>query len=68
MRTTSSEIRCRRCGTLLAKTDDAGMTIDRGQLQATMMGDFSASFVCYMPRCRALTVVKVNATPSGQGR
>ena len=68
MRTTSSEIRCRRCGTLLAKTDDAGMTIDRGHLQATVVGEFCASFVCYMPKCRALTVVKVIATPSGQGR
>jgi phage FluMu protein Com len=51
--------RCSRCGILLARVGDGGVTICRGELQATMTGEFQASVVCYRPRCRALNVLRV---------
>ena len=53
--------RCSRCGILLARIDETGLTIRRGELQATLAGDFLASIVCYRPRCRTLNVLRVRA-------
>lgn len=55
MRTTSTECRCKSCGALLAKRDDGGVSIRRGDLQATITGDFTAAVTCY--RCRTLNVL-----------
>jgi len=55
MRTTSTECRCKSCGALLAKRDRDGVSIRRGELQATITGDFTVSVTCY--RCRTLNVV-----------
>jgi hypothetical protein len=57
-----SEIRCKRCGSLLAKLERDGLTIHRGGLQLTVDGVFHASVVCYRPTCGALNVI--NVTPS----
>lgn len=51
------DIRCKNCGTLLAKLDDVGLTIRRGDLQATVEGTFRATLVCYRPRCRSLNIL-----------
>lgn len=53
-----TEVRCKSCGTLLAKTEAAGLTIRRGDLQATIDGAFRATLVCYRPRCRTLNIVE----------
>ena len=52
--------RCSSCGVLLAKIADNGLTIRRGELQATMSGEFHASLVCYRPRCRTLNVLRIS--------
>ncbi|MCC6311604.1 MAG: hypothetical protein IT345_11925 [Trueperaceae bacterium] len=52
----AEEVRCKGCGILLAKIDDGGLTIVRGDLQVTVTGEFQASIVCYRPRCRTLNV------------
>jgi phage FluMu protein Com len=54
------EVRCKGCSSLLGKVDESGLTIRRGELQATMVGDFHASLVCYRPRCRALNVLTLS--------
>ena len=58
------EVRCKSCGILLAKIDDGGMTIRRGDLQATVDGAFHASIVCYRTSCRTLNVIRL--TTSGR--
>lgn len=55
----SREIRCKSCGILLAKTDANGMTVRRGDLQATFDGDFHASLVCYRSSCKTLNVIRL---------
>jgi hypothetical protein len=69
MRTRShpKELRCKSCGILLAKIDDSGLNIRRGQLQATLHGDFHASIVCYRTSCRTLNVLKLCTTVSKGG-
>lgn len=57
MRTQARDVRCKSCNILLAKIDDAGLTIRRGDLQATLAGDVHASLVCYRPRCGCLNVL-----------
>lgn len=61
MSTNENEVRCQHCGALLAKVGDAGLTIRRGDLQASINGDFRAALVCYRPGCRRLNVVRVPA-------
>lgn len=56
----AQEVRCASCGMLLAKRDEAGLSIHRGDLQATFDGDFHASLVCY--RCKSLVVVRLSPT------
>lgn len=58
------EVRCKSCGILLAKLDDGGLTIRRGDLQATVDGEFHASIVCYRTSCKTLNVVRL--TTSGR--
>ena len=53
-----TEVRCKSCGALLAKTEATGLTIRRGDLQATIDGAFRAALVCYRPRCRTLNIVE----------
>jgi phage FluMu protein Com len=57
----ADEVRCAGCGRLLAKLRDGRLSVQRGELQATFDGEFHASFVCYLPRCRRLTVVRVRS-------
>ena len=57
MGTQNREVRCKACNILLAKLDASGLTIVRGDLQATISGELHASFVCYRPRCRVLNVL-----------
>ena len=49
-------------GQVLAKIDDSGMTIRRGDLQATVDGAFHASIVCYRPSCRTLNVIRLTTS------
>ncbi len=56
----AQEVRCTACGMLLAKRDETGLSIQRGDLQATFDGEFHASLVCY--RCKALVVVRLAPT------
>ena len=67
MKTQPKEVRCKSCGILLAKIDDAGLTICRGSLQATIDGEFHASLVCYRSRCRKLNVVRVSTSSQPTG-
>jgi hypothetical protein len=60
----SNDVRCKSCGILLAKIDDSGLTIRRGDLQATVDGAFHASIVCYRTSCKTLNVVRL--TTSGR--
>jgi len=57
MRTPPRDIRCKACNILLAKIDDDGLTIRRGDLQATIDGQFHASLVCYRRSCQVLNVL-----------
>ena len=57
----AQQIRCKGCQTLLAAIDSSGFTIMRGNLQATISGQFTASVVCY--RCQALNVVQHSTAP-----
>lgn len=59
------EFRCKSCGTLLAKLDETGLTIKRGDLQATLDGAFRATLVCYAPRCRSLNILNISTEPRG---
>lgn len=61
MRTQLHEVRCKACGILLGKVDEHGFTIQRGDLQATIDGEFRAALVCYRPRCRTLNVLQLPA-------
>jgi len=53
--------RCSQCGILLARLDETGLKIRRSEFQATLIGEFVASIVCYRPRCRTLNVRRVRA-------
>jgi len=57
----SQEVRCTACGKLLAKLREGLLTVQRGDLQISLDGEFRASFVCYQPRCRRLNVVRVRS-------
>lgn len=57
------EARCAGCGALLGRLDANGLTIRRGDLQATMDGEFRASLVCYRPQCRRLNILRVLPRP-----
>lgn len=51
-----AEVRCKLCNALLAKYDRDGLSIRRGEMQATITGsDFTLSATCY--RCKTLNVV-----------
>lgn len=58
MNPNNDEVRCKRCGVLLAKIDETGLTILRGDLQATINGIFRATLVCYTPHCRTLNILR----------
>jgi len=60
MKAQPREVRCKSCNVLLAKVDGDGLTIRRGDLQATIDGRFHASLVCYRPRCRQLNVLRLS--------
>lgn len=59
------DFRCRACGILLGTLDGTGLSIRRGQLQATVDGRFRASIVCYRPSCRALNILRVTTPAPG---
>lgn len=63
----SDEIRCKSCGILLAKIDESGLSIRRGEMQATVHGDFHASIVCYRPSCRTLNVLRLTTNGRADG-
>lgn len=61
MRATPTDIRCKHCGTLLARQDRDGLTIRRGEMQVTVAGtDFTVSLTCY--RCGTLNVATAAPT------
>ncbi|MBI3184652.1 MAG: hypothetical protein HYZ28_21150 [Myxococcales bacterium] len=62
MRTQPREVRCKACGILLAAVDESGLTIRRGELQATFDGEFHAALVCYRRSCRKLNVLRLSTT------
>jgi phage FluMu protein Com len=57
------EVRCSACGRLLAKLRDGLLMLQRGDLEVTIDGEFSAAFVCSRPRCHRLNVVRVRSHP-----
>jgi phage FluMu protein Com len=59
------EVRCKSCGALLAKVDETGLTIKRGDMQATVDGAFRATLVCYAPRCRSLNILNISTEREG---
>jgi len=61
----TTDIRCKSCGALLAKLDETGLTIKRGDLQATLDGAFRATLVCYAPRCRSLNILNISTEARG---
>jgi phage FluMu protein Com len=70
MRTTSAtstiDYRCKKCGALLAKRDDNGLSIRRGDMQTIITGtDFTVAVTCY--RCKTLNVVTSRHTGTGTG-
>jgi phage FluMu protein Com len=67
MRTQPHEFRCKSCGILLAKIDDTGLTIRRGDLEASFDGAFRASLRCYRSRCRSLNVIRLSHEQTAQG-
>jgi phage FluMu protein Com len=58
------DVRCSACGKLLARLRDRQLTLQRGDSQVTIHGDFTAAFVCGHPRCRRLNVVRVRSHPA----
>jgi phage FluMu protein Com len=60
VRTQPKEVRCTACNILLAKVEENGLVIQRGELQATIHGEFHAALVCYRPRCRKLNVLRLS--------
>jgi len=60
MRTHAQDVRCKDCGILLAKVDETGFTIRRGELEANFDGSFRASIRCYRRSCRSLNVLKLS--------
>jgi hypothetical protein len=58
------DVRCTGCGALLARLESGGLSISRGDLQATLVGDFLASLVCYRPHCRKLNVLPMKPAPA----
>ena len=58
-------VRCKGCGAVLAKIDETGLTIKRGDLQATVDGEFRATLVCYAPRCRSLNILNISTAGRG---
>ena len=60
MRTKPKEVRCTACGILLATVDETGLVIRRGELQATIDGEFHAALVCYRRGCRKLNVLRLS--------
>jgi len=61
------DVRCKACGILLGKIDESGLTIRRGELQATVSGEFHASLVCYRSRCRTLNVLRLSTATAPGG-
>jgi hypothetical protein len=62
------KVRCKACGALLGVLEEGGLTIRRGDLEATFDGEFHASLVCYRPRCHTLNVLRLKSesrTPPG---
>jgi hypothetical protein len=53
----SREVRCAACGSLLAKLQGAALVIQRGDLQATVVGQSQVDLICYRRKCGRPTVV-----------
>lgn len=60
----SEDVRCVSCSALLGKLEGGALSIRRGDLQATIDGNFHASVVCYRPTCRKLNVLRLNSEKS----
>jgi phage FluMu protein Com len=67
MENEAQDVRCTACGKLLARLRDGVLTIQRGEMQVTIDGDYRASFVCYQPRCRRLNLIDVRSHGGRQG-
>lgn len=62
MRTQSRDIRCSRCGILLARIDkDGGLSIIRNGLQVHSVGRFRTAIVCYRRGCSTLNTVHLDS-------
>lgn len=57
----TTDCRCKACGTLLAKRDGDGVTIRRGDMQVVITGDSTIAVTCY--RCRALNMLASPPAP-----
>lgn len=66
MKTPARDVRCTGCGALLGKLESGGLSIRRGDFQATVVGEFSASLVCYRPHCRKLNVLPMKPEPAAR--
>jgi len=66
MKPLAQDVRCTGCGALLGKLEAGGLSIRRGDFQATVVGEFSASLVCYRPQCRRLNVLPMKREPSAR--
>lgn len=53
------DVRCERCGALMAKVDETGLTVRRNDLQILVGGAFHMALVCYRPCCRCLNVFEI---------
>ena len=63
-----ADLRCRACGTLLAREDGGQIVIRRGDLQATLVAsDGHAAVVCYRPTCGELNLFSVTRPPPNGG-
>ena len=54
------EVRCPACRALLGVQDSAGLSIKRGDAQATVSGVFLVSLVCWRRNCRRLMTLQID--------
>jgi hypothetical protein len=62
MRTQCHDVRCKRCGILLARLDETGLTIKRNDLEARFEGRFRASIRCYRRSCGELNSLRFDTS------
>lgn len=58
------DCRCKACGALLAKREQDGLTVRRGDLQLVVSGDSTVSMTCYRAHCHTLNVLVSRRPPA----